>query len=229
MTNRNERYQDTLKPGGGTALTAILFYGGIWGLLEGSLGFALHLLPRVTPFPRLAGFVMFPLGLIFMVAAIQATRRPAGALAVAAVAAAVKGATLALPMVQFIFIRNPVMAILMEGTVVTLSAYLTNYLRVSSRSVLAAFGVGIGWRGLFLLANLTLGIQGGILGRPTASLLQFLLLEGAVNGVLILLFIAAGLFARLGRGNLHAAVARPLPAAAACTCAVAAQLAIVAV
>jgi hypothetical protein len=91
---------------------AILFFGGAWGGLEATLGFLLHFLPRVTGFPRLAGFIMFPIGLLLLVAAAQATRKPASALGVAAVAAAVKLASLALPVVQWNFVRNPALAIL---------------------------------------------------------------------------------------------------------------------
>ncbi|NBC30568.1 MAG: hypothetical protein GVY29_11340 [Spirochaetes bacterium] len=135
---------------------AILFFGGIWGVLEATLGFLLHFLPRVTGFPRLAGFLMFPIGLIFLVAAAQATRKPASALGVAAVAAAVKLSSLALPVVQWGFVRNPALAILSEGLIVFVGLYVVGFTKISARSVAAAIGVSLGWRGVFLLANVVL-------------------------------------------------------------------------
>lgn len=116
-------------------LTTILTLGAFWGFAEATLGFALHTLPRILPVPNLAGAVMFPIALIFMVQAIEATRRPSAALAVAAVAAAIKASSLALPMVRFAFVRSPVLAILAEGAIVTAAAAagLVPFSRIAER------------------------------------------------------------------------------------------------
>jgi hypothetical protein len=202
---------------------AILFFGATWGVLEATLGFLLHFLPRVTGFPRLAGFIMFPIGLIFLVAAAQATRKPASALGVAAVAATVKLASLALPVVQWSFVRNPALAILSEGLIVFVGLYVTGFAKVNVRSVATALGVSLGWRGVFLLANLALGIQGGIIARPSGALLQFVFVEGVVNAAIIVVFMASGILTWFMSDKVRNAVLRPVPVAAALVVAVAAE------
>lgn len=40
---------------GHAAIATILLFGGLWGLTEATLGFGLHLLPRIGAMPPLAG------------------------------------------------------------------------------------------------------------------------------------------------------------------------------
>jgi hypothetical protein len=235
MTNRETRNERDRNEGGrelagardradgNKTIMAILFFGGVWGIMEATLGFLLHFLPRVMPFPRVAGFVMFPIGLIFLIGAAHATKRPSSALGVAAVAAVVKVASLALPVVRWNFVRNPALAIISEGLIVFLGLYVTGFAKVSLRSVTTALGVSLGWRGIFLLLNVILGIRGGIMARPTGALLQFVFFEGAVNAALIVVFMAAGTIPWLISDKVRNAVVRPVPVAAALVVAVIAE------
>lgn len=99
---------------------AVVLAGSLWGLAEATLGYLLHLLPRIAGIPSLSGVLMFPVGLAFMLWAIRSTGRANAAFSVAVVAAAIKSTSLVLPMVSFVFVRNPVLAILAEGAVVAL-------------------------------------------------------------------------------------------------------------
>jgi len=196
-------------------LTTILTLGALWGFAEATLGFALHTLPRILPVPNLAGAVMFPIALIFMVRAIEATRRPSAALAVAFVAAAIKASSLALPMVRFAFVRSPVLAILAEGGIVTVAAAagLVPFSRLVARDTggrrsaeplgldlrtlrtllavtASALVISVAWRGAFLGLNLALGITGGIMSKPPAVLLSFVTVDSLWNAGVIAVAVA---------------------------------------
>jgi hypothetical protein len=67
------------------------------------------------------------------------------------------------------------------------------FAKVTPRSIATALGVSLCWRGVFLLANVALGIQGGIMARPTGALLQFVFFEGAVNAAIIIVLMASGI------------------------------------
>jgi hypothetical protein len=179
----------------GTLQSTVLFFGALWGIVEATLGFALHALPRVMPIPNLAGAVMFPVALLVMVAAIRATGRPAAAMGAAIVAASIKASSVALPMVPFLFVRNPVMAILAEGGIVTIAAMVwvrtprsvQRYPAMIATVAGWALAVSLGWRALFLGMNLVLGITNGILARPVEMIAQFLVVESLWNAGVILL------------------------------------------
>jgi hypothetical protein len=201
----------------GAVLTNVLFYGAAWGVVEATLGYLLHLLRRVTPLPGLTGYILFPIGFFLMLAAFRATGRPIVPVLVATVAAGVKLAGVALPQVQWIFVGNPAISIVLEGLVVSAAAAVFRFDR-SPAAIPVAVGISVLWRGLFLLAVLVLPVQKGILMKGTAALLSFTLIDSAVNGLLI----GGALWAGLSTERLRSAAARLLtPAGVAATLAVA--------
>lgn len=167
-------------------VTVVVWFGAWWGFIEATLGFLLHLMPRLVPaFPRLAGVVLFPIGVLFMTRAMRATNWRGAALAVAVVAAVVKLASGALPAVQFAFIRGPILAIVAEGLIVTAVVGAVG-LRAGKLLPLTAYTLSFGWRALFLGANLALGIRGGILMRPAADIMRYLWVDSLWNaGVIV--------------------------------------------
>ena len=108
-------------------MTTILFYGALWGSVEATLGFALHLLRRILPIAGLPGFVLFPIGFLIMLTAARASGYKWAPLAVAAIAAATKLATVVLPPVAPQFVINPALAIVAEGAVVTAGVALFSF------------------------------------------------------------------------------------------------------
>jgi hypothetical protein len=171
-------------------LRSAVFFGGIWGFLEATLGYLLHLIPIVLPAPSLSGALLFPVGFALMYGAFVSSGSISAVPLTAIVAAAVKTASLALPFVSFPFVRNPVLAILAEG-LVSFAALGLFCFRSKAWFVPLGLGMSLAWRGIFLLVNLILGIRGGIIDKGTAGILQFLLVDSAANTVLIALALLA--------------------------------------
>lgn len=192
-------------------MIVIVLYGALWGAVEASLGYGLHLLRRVVPVPGLTGFILFPVGLLIMLAAFRASGSRLAPLGVAMVAAATKLASVVLPGVTPLFVVNPSLAILAEGAVVTAGVALM----APARGAVAfpqALAVSLAWRAAFLGLVVALPVQKGILMKGTEALLYFLVVESAVNAVLIGGASLAGMSAQ----RLSAAAARlATPAVAA--------------
>ena len=192
IRNELERRSPTAAP----ALSASVLCGGLWGIAEATLGYLLHLITRVVPAPGLAGFVMFPVGVYFMLKARNLTGRSSAPFLTAVAAAAVKLASAALPGVGWLFVVNPAIAILAQGAAVTAGAVLlcapdryetrreTGYRRWAVLSA-GAFAVSAGWRLTFLALVAALPVQKGILMKGTPAIAAFLGIESAVNALLI--------------------------------------------
>ncbi len=183
-------------------LTVVVAIGALWGITEATLGFLLHLASRLAPGVGLAGFVMFPIAVGFMLASVRLTGWTVAPLAAAIVAAAVKLSSAALPAVGLLFVTNPALAIVAEGAVVSLLGRALVPSR-PMRLAVSALGTSLLWRALFLMAVYLLPVQKGILMKGPAALASFVGLEAAVNAAII---TAAGLLA--GRGYARPADAR---------------------
>ena len=204
------------------AASLIILIGGSWGVVEATLGYALHLLRRVVAVPGLTGYLMFPIGVFFMLAAVRRTGKPVAALLVALVAAAVKLSSGFLPSVNWIFVTNPALASATEGLLVFVAALLFRFRR-SAFTVVPALIISVGWRLVFLGLVLALPVQKGILMKGTPALLSFLLVESGVNGLLIAAAIWLGLDTQR-MGMLAQKIARPAMAVLVVAVAVGAQL-----
>lgn len=97
------------------AFPAALFWGALWGLAEATAGHLLHLM-RV---PGLAGFIMFPFGLLLMSRAFRQSGTAGTIFLTAAVAAGLKLFDLILPGTDPMAALRPALAILCEGLAVT--------------------------------------------------------------------------------------------------------------
>lgn len=177
-------------------LSASVLCGGLWGIAEATLGYLLHLIARVVPAPGLAGFVMFPIGVYFMLKARNLTGRRTAPFLTAVAATAVKLSSAAVPGVGWLFALNPSIAILAQGAAVTAGAALLGAPdRYETRreagfrrwAALAggAFAVSVGWRLAFLALVAALPVQKGLLMKGTQAIAVFLGIESAVNALLI--------------------------------------------
>jgi hypothetical protein len=92
----------------------VLFWGSLWGLAEATLGHILHLL-RI---PGLAGFVMFPVGVFFMLKAYRDTWNLNTILATSIVAATFKLSNMLFPGTTPMDVFKPALAIICESLVV---------------------------------------------------------------------------------------------------------------
>ncbi|MFC2163578.1 hypothetical protein ACFLT2_01125 [Acidobacteriota bacterium] len=92
-------------------LTMALYWGSLWGLSEATLGHILH----IVRIPGLAGFVMFPVGIFFMLKAYRDSNSLRAIFTTAVVAAAIKLSDLLLPGTYTIDVFRPAMAIMTES------------------------------------------------------------------------------------------------------------------
>lgn len=94
--------------------TIAMFWGALWGLSEATLGHILH----IVRIPGLAGFVMFPVGIFFMLKAYQDSKNLSVIFSTAVVAAAIKLSNLLLPGTNALDVLKPAMAIMTESLAV---------------------------------------------------------------------------------------------------------------
>ncbi|MDT8299380.1 MAG: hypothetical protein RQ801_13830 [Spirochaetaceae bacterium] len=185
--------------------------------MEASLGYLLHLLGDFLPIPSLSGTILFPVGLFFMVRAMRASGQTEAVPLVALVAAAIKSASILLPFVSLRFVRNPVMAILLEGVAVWIVIGISD-LKADRFLPLRAMAMSFGWRGAFLLLNRSLGLS-GIASKPAAVQWNFVIMDGGIDAVIIAAAVGlTALTVRRGRESIdgwRSGFSRPLPALAA--------------
>ncbi len=94
-------------------LLTILFWGALWGVVEATLGWFMHLVHF-----RGEMLLLYPIGLVCMMMAAQQTKQTSAVIKVAAVAASIKLFNLLmLPSVPFFYVTNPAVAILLEGLI----------------------------------------------------------------------------------------------------------------
>jgi hypothetical protein len=92
-------------------IITVLFWGSLWGLAEATLGHILHML-RI---PGLAGFVMFPAGVFFMLKAYKALSKLSVILSTSLVAATIKLSNILFPGTTSLEVLRPAIAIICES------------------------------------------------------------------------------------------------------------------
>lgn len=97
-------------------ILAALMAGSLWGACEASIGYILHR----AHVPGLAGTVMLPLGIFFMITALKRSGNVSAMMMTALVAASWKGLNILMPG-GALNIINPVQAILLEGLAVSVA------------------------------------------------------------------------------------------------------------
>ena len=183
-------------------LFTILFFGGLWGLVEATLGHLLHILPELIPMPPISGLILFPVGLFFMIRAMKHTGRVSAVPGVAVIAAIIKIASVSLPFVAFRFVRNPALAILSEGAVTWVVLAISQW-KMDYLLALKAIVLSFGWRALFLATNLIFGLS-GIANKPMALQRRFVFVDGFIDaliiiGIAVLAWLATRNFGTVGK------------------------------
>lgn len=94
-------------------LKFIVFWGAMWGIMEATLGWFLHLIQF-----RGEMFILYPFGLLCMLMAARQTGQISATIKVAGVAAMVKLVNLfMIPTVPVFHVTNPAIAVFLEGLV----------------------------------------------------------------------------------------------------------------
>ena len=160
----------------------ILFFAAIWGIVEATVGYALHWIPG----PLLAGSIMFPFAMLVLLQAYKRLESRKALLAIGALAALIKSVNLLMPNLNQFNVINPMIAIVLETAVVTAVAALF----VSRRTPVqigAIFTASIGWRVLYLAWHGYQFIATGFVAfqlRSLANAFEFTLIEGVLSGAL---------------------------------------------
>lgn len=159
-----------------------LYYGAIWGILEATLGYVLHLISFYTGARSFSGLIMYPIGLFFMYKAFVDTRNYYSIFLISFICASIKLFNLFLPFVPYYHTINPAIAILLEG----LSSYIfIRYFDVKGilKNILRFTASSMIWRVLFIIV-LSLIDENRI-----KNYLNFILVESIINGLIIGLFV----------------------------------------
>ncbi len=164
-------------------LPAVLFFGGLWGISEATVGFLAHLL-----LPGMGWMFYFPLAYGFMRGAYRQTGKSSVVLACAILCAAIK--LLNLPMApRPDYVINPAVSIVLEGLTAGLAFYWIMEKKPLIRYGLMPFLTSAVWRGLYLIYLLVAPgwiREISVLYQPD-KLLSFATLEIMGNGLMIAL------------------------------------------
>ncbi len=99
-------------------ITAVLFFGGIWGIVEATVGYVLHIIPGLSIY--MTGAVLFPFAGLILYKAYQVTNSKSSLLFVGVIAAAIKAFDFFLPFNNPFKIINPMLSIIMESIALVL-------------------------------------------------------------------------------------------------------------
>ncbi len=162
--------------------SAVLFWGGLWGISEATVSYLLHLFA-----PGFGWVFYYPLAYAFMYGVYRQSGKAGSILWAAALSAAIKLINLFMaPRIDYVI--NPAVSILMEGLVMFCAVKLTTRQSYPVFNMLAIpAGTSLCWRGFYLLYLLAAPawIREASVLADTSELWKFLLLETTVNTVLI--------------------------------------------
>lgn len=170
----------------GRGMTAILFWGSIWGIVEATIGYLLHALPFKVP----TGTFFFPLGCYFMYRAYEGTKSEQSAFYTASIAAAIKLVNLFIPGTPVIRVINPAISILFEGLTVFLAFKIFAY-RGGRIGLLKALGISMAWRAIYIVYLLITLPQAYIPGSAIDSFArfgEFFIRNSLINSLIIYLY-----------------------------------------
>jgi hypothetical protein len=164
---------------------AVLFWGGLWGISEATVGFLTHLL-----LPGMGWVFYYPIAYGFMRGAYNQTGKSRVVFSCAILSAAIK--LINLPMTPRLdYVLNPAVSIVLEGLAVGIAfRWIYGKERIMIRFGLLPFVTSALWRGLYLIYLLLAPgwvREASILYQPV-KLMSFVTLELVGNGLVIALW-----------------------------------------
>jgi len=121
-------------------ISKIIFFGAVWGIIEATLGYALHFLPAL-----IAGSIMFPLVMFILYHAYKSLGSRKAIILVGVIAIMIKATNLFLPLLNPAKAINPMIAMFIQS----LLAFAVMPLLNSDKLLNKASGVviaSLGWR-----------------------------------------------------------------------------------
>ncbi len=161
-------------------LSTIVFFGAIWGLLEATLGYALHFLPVL-----ISGSIMFPLAAMILMMADKKLEQPWLLMMIGFVAASIKSVNFFMPGLLPIKTYNPMIAIMIQSLVMVGVVYVTKKKPIGFALVTLGLASFL-WRGLFLVNNVINHQLTGFNFPQLSSLnatIDFIMVYGAVGAL----------------------------------------------
>ncbi|MBP6909634.1 MAG: hypothetical protein KBC18_04310 [Candidatus Saccharicenans sp.] len=172
--------------GPGEKLSAVIFWGSLWGLAEATAGYLLHLLKV----PGLAGAVMATIAFYFLNRLYQQTGSAEAVVFSSFLAAGLKGLDLIFSPLSFMDIINPAQAIIIEGLLAALALQVLSRESIHSSPrivpscLLFSFGSNLTYS-LVTLAESAVFPLSNIFEAPPWSLITFLVLSPLLTSALL--------------------------------------------
>lgn len=167
-------------------IAKIVFFGAVWGLVEATLGYALHLLPAL-----IAGSVMFPIVMAILYQVYKSLDSRKAILFVGLVAILIKSSNLLLPFLFPAKTINPMIAMFIQTLLAF--AFIPNMSASTlTKKVLILTGISLTWR-LGMIGYYAINyLATSFLDFRIASFdsgISFVLYEGVISGALAIILV----------------------------------------
>jgi len=127
-------------------ISATIFFGGIWGITEATLGYIIHSIPGLSIY--MSGAVLFSFASYILYKAYKATDSRIALMFVGFIAAAIKAVNFFLPILSPFKVINPMLSIIMESLMVVAVISVLAKDKLASK-VSAIVIASVGWRVLY--------------------------------------------------------------------------------
>ncbi len=171
-------------------ISAVIFWGALWGLEEATLGHLLH----ITAF-NIGWFIWFPFAYFFMGMVYKQTGRLNSVLFTSMVAAAIKFINFFMT-ANLVIVICPAISILLEGLSLFAILKLLVWKKYTQKlKLIKIASVSLLWRCLFLIALLVMPawLMPAYPYKDIAALLKFVVYEGLINSIFIYGILMAAL------------------------------------
>jgi hypothetical protein len=166
-------------------VTSVIFWGSLWGLVEATIGYILHLV-RLQGYRGVTSFFLFPMACYYMNQVRRETAKREPIIYMAVLAACIKLLDFFIPGHDSIRIIYPAIAIILEGMAVY-GAFVLAGKRGKEFGYPEALFASLSWRVVFTAIQFTTLPQTGL---PTLqSVMKFILVDGPVNSLIIYLYV----------------------------------------
>lgn len=167
-------------------VSAIIFYGAIWGFIEATLGYSLQYLPSI-----ISGTIMFPIATVILINAYNKTGSRVALLYIGVIAASIKAVDFFMPYISVGKTFNPMIAIIVESfLVVAVVTYLTS--DKITHNVAAALVASIGWRSVFVFYMFGFQVVSGVVVKylsTWALRFNYLIINGVISGLMVIVLL----------------------------------------
>lgn len=193
-TNKGEQKMKTNRK---TILLSVIFFGSIWGILEATLGYALHFLPVL-----ISGSIMFPIAATIMLMTYHQTKSRNAMIYVAMIAASIKAVNFFMPGLLPIKTYNPMISIMLQSVVVFAVLPMVE----KKHFVIQVIGLGLvslSWRALFIINISINNILTGFVFNQLASsktIISFIVISGLIETLILTGF---AIIQQLSKQRIH--------------------------